>query len=364
MRIALCTETLYPIYGVEKRCLEMASRLPDYGYDVTLYTSTPQKYFPELKIYQVSRPTIISPPKRNYAFCIDYWFNLFRKLLKNGYDIIDANGHLSLLPCSFASFLKRKPVVATIHDIYLTDWGAMGFGSLGIPFELASCKTRFDKVITLNSSLKKKMTEILKMDEEKIEIIPSGIDVNHINKINAGRKEETILYVGRLVPQKNLDLLLRAFALSGVDAELKIVGNGGEYNRLIELSKSLGISKNVQFIRGLENHDEVIREMKKASLFVLPSRRECFGITILEAMCSGTSVISTATEGPTDIIKNGENGFLTKIGDGKDLSDKIKMIFGDKYVRRRLENNAKKAARKYDWDVIVRHIAKIYQGLQ
>jgi glycosyltransferase involved in cell wall biosynthesis len=364
MRIALCTETLYPIYGVEKRCLEMASRLPDYGYDVTIYTSTPQKYFSELKINQASHPTIISLPKRNYAFCIDYWFNLFRKLLKNGYTIIDANGHLSLLPCSLAGSIKREPVVATIHDLYLNQWGAMGFGFLGIPFELASCKARFDKIITLNYSIKRKMTEILKMDGEKIEIIPSGIDVKHINKIKSGKKEKTILYVGRLVPQKNVDLLLRAFALSDVDAKLKIIGNGKEYKKLIGLSKTLEISSNVQFIGNLKNHDDVIMEMKKASLFLLPSRRECFGITILEAMCSGTAVISTATEGPTDIIKNGENGFLTKIGDEKELSDKIKMIFGDKAKRRKIENNAKKTAEKYDWSGIIKSIANVYQDLQ
>jgi len=53
MKVALCTETLYPVYGVERRCIEMASRLPKYGYDVTVYTSTSPKHFSELKINQV-----------------------------------------------------------------------------------------------------------------------------------------------------------------------------------------------------------------------------------------------------------------------------------------------------------------------
>ncbi len=361
MKIALCTETLYPVYGVEKRCLEMARRLPKYGYDVTVYTSTKASHFPDLKIKQVSHPTIISPPERNYAICTDYWFNLFRNLLKDKYDIIDANGHLSLLPCSFAGLLKRKPVIATIHDLYLSEWGTMGFGFTGLPFELASAKTRFRKIITLNSSLKSKMVEILKMKKKKIEIIPSGIDVNYINKIKVGKKNRTILYAGRLVPQKKVDILLKAFALSGVDAELKIIGEGKEYNRLVNLSKSLGIENRVHFTGQLKRHEDVIKEMKKASLFVLPSQRECFGITVLEAMCSGTAVISTATEGPKDIIKNGVDGFVIELGNEKELSEKIKLVIEDTKKRRKIESNARKKAKKYDWDNIVKRIAKIYR---
>jgi glycosyltransferase involved in cell wall biosynthesis len=363
MRIALCTETLYPVYGVEKRCVEMARRLPEHGYDVTVYTSTPAGYFPGLEINQVSKPTIVRPPKRNYATCINYWYSLFRNLLKDKYDIIDANGHLSLLPCSLAGMLKGKPVVATIHDLYLSDWGTMGFGFTGLPFELASAKTRFRRIITLNSSLKSKMVEILKMRKDRIEIIPSGIDVDYINKIKPSKKNKTVLYAGRLVPQKKVDILLKAFALSGVDAELKIIGEGKEYKRLVNLSKSLGIRDKVQFTGQLKRHEDVIKEMKKASLFVLPSRRECFGITILEAMCSGTAVVSTATEGPRDIIKNGVNGFLTEIGDEQELSEKIKTVIQNKSKRKKIEINAKKTAKSYDWDHIVRRIARIYENV-
>ena len=87
LKVALCTETLYPLFGVERRVYEMARRLPKYGFDVTVYTSSSKKYFPDLNIKQISKPTIIEPPKRNYAFAMNFYHNLFKNLIKNDYDI-------------------------------------------------------------------------------------------------------------------------------------------------------------------------------------------------------------------------------------------------------------------------------------
>ncbi|MFC2143129.1 glycosyltransferase family 4 protein, partial [Candidatus Aenigmatarchaeota archaeon] len=186
MKIALCTEILYPIYGVEKRVYEMAKRLGKHGFDVTVYTSSAQKDVPDIKIKQVSNPTIIHPPKRNYFNCINFTRKLIQVLLKDKYDIIDANGHLSLIPCYIASRLKGKPIVATIHDLYLNEWKTMYSGKAAIfgpPFELSFSKLNYDEIITLNTTIKNKMIDLMKMKKDKIDIIPSGIDLNYLDKI-------------------------------------------------------------------------------------------------------------------------------------------------------------------------------------
>lgn len=364
MRIALCTEIMYPVYGVEKRVYEMAKRLPEFGHDVTVYTSSPQAELPDIDIRQISHKTITKPPKRNYIYCAEFMLKLYKELVEGSYDIIDANGHLSLIPCSMAGLSRKKPVVATIHDIYLNQWSSMynGFGSaLGFPFELLFCKMPYTKILTLNSSLKKRMAQLLGMKD--VDVVPSGISVKEIDKVRGEHKEKNIvLYVGRLVPQKNVDILLKAFACVE-NAELKIIGSGNELSNLKKLSSSLGIEKRVNFMGPLKSHENVIKEMKKASVVVMPSVRECFGIVPIEAMCCRTAVISTKTEGPMDYIKDGYNGLLVEIGKPEDLSRKINMVLSDGMLRAKLQANGRRTSEKYDWGIIVRRISEIYQEL-
>src|SRR3990167_9289883 len=117
MKVELCTEILYPLYGVERRVYEMAKRLPKYGIEVEVFTSTSRNHFKHLNINQVSHVTITNPPKRNYAFCIGYMFNLFRQLARRDYDLAHAEGQLSLIPVSLAASMRKKPSVATIHAL-------------------------------------------------------------------------------------------------------------------------------------------------------------------------------------------------------------------------------------------------------
>ncbi len=362
MKVALCTEVLYPLYGVERRVYEMARRLPRFGFDVTVYTSTAARHTPELDVVQVSKPTITRPPERSYASCFSFWLRLYKRLLKDEHDIIDANGHMALVPCSLASGKTKKPVIATIHDLYLWDWRRMqsGLGGfLGLPFELFSARMHFDKVITLNRSVRRKMAAL---GLRNVGIIPSGIDIKYIDGIKSGEgKNNTIVYAGRLVPQKNVDVLIRAFG-SVRGAELHIIGEGVERNQLEKLAHSLNL-KNVKFIRPYKNHEDLIRHIKESAILVLPSKRENFGIVPLEAMRCGTAVISTETEGPMDYIKNGANGFLTEIGNVPELAKKMQLLLDDRNLRGRIESNGRKTAESFDWDVIVEKISGEYRKL-
>ncbi len=362
MKIALCTEIMYPLYGVERRVYEFARRLPDYGIDVDVFTSTPPERFPDLSMVHVSHNTITNPPKRNYAFCTAYMINVFRMLMKRDYDLIHAEGHLSLLPCSAAGLLRKKPSLATIHDLYMAQWGEMyrSIAALvGIPFEMVSCKMPFTKILTVNSSLKERMEKTLRM--RNVGILHSGIDTKYIDSIGGLEKDGSILYIGRLVPQKSVDVLIRAYALLPEnirrDHKLRIIGEGGERGRLESLANNLGVS--VDFSGNVEKYEDVISLLKAASLFVLPSRRESFGITMLESMYCGVPVISTRTEGPSDHV-NGANGFLVNIGNEKEMAEKMESILSDTMLQKTLSRNAQSYASQHDWDNITKRVAEIY----
>lgn len=360
VKIALCTETVWPIYGVEKRVVEMARRLPKYGYDVTVFTATPQSKLPELDLLQVSDSTIIAPPKRSYSNCLSFWKGLFSNLKGKEVDLIDANGHLSLFPCSLAGIAKKKPVVATIHDLYLTEFGSMIPGPTallgGLLFEIFSAKLPYTKVLTLNEKIKSKMKTL----GITAEVVPSGIDVKELEKTRSAiKKRNRIVYVGRLTRQKSIDILIRAFAPYDKESELVIVGEGEERKHLENLAKDMRL-KNVSFAGRIESDKSLRKAIKSAGMLIMPSQRECFGIVPLEAMALGTCVISTATDGPSDYIKSGENGFLTKINDAADMKARIGILLNNTQLQRKFELAGKKTAAQYDWDIIVKRIAGIY----
>jgi teichuronic acid biosynthesis glycosyltransferase TuaC len=125
----------------------------------------------------------------------------------------------------------------------------------------------------------------------------------------------TVAGIGNLIPRKNYDLLLRAFARSGlpVDAHLVLGGTGPELNRLRATAKALCLSERVDF-RGRLSRNGVIELLQGVDLFAHPSDSESFGVVLIEAMALGVPVLATASGGPEDIVTP-DVGLLSAVGD-------------------------------------------------
>lgn len=355
MKVCLCTEIMYPLYGVERRVYEMAKRLPDYGWDIEVITSSSASHFPGMNITQASQPTIVKPPQRSSINCINFMLNSYKKIKNGRYDIIDANGHLSLIPAYYAA--KGRPLIGTIHDVYGDKWKDIYGGNsfFGKKIENHFLGLKYTRIITINNTLQDYLEKRML---QKVDVIPSGIDTKQIRKIRAGKREKKILYAGRLVKQKNIDMLVRAFAASSAKEShcLKIVGEGSERQRLEKLAQEKGAD--IEFTGKLENYDDVIREMKTSSFLVLPSIRENFGIVPLESMFCGTPVISTDTDGPRDYIRNGRNGFIVKTE--AELAGKMDTMAKN---AGRMRSTCISTAKKYDWDTIIKRISGMYEDV-
>lgn len=124
------------------------------------------------------------------------------------------------------------------------------------------------------------------------------------------REKGRILCVGSLIKRKGIDLLLNA--LQGVEEEytLALAGNGMEEENLKNLARKLEIDSRVEFL-GYLSREELKREYAKSSIFVLPTREDCFALVILEAMCAGLPVVSSKfADGAYDLIEEGKNGYI------------------------------------------------------
>lgn len=143
----------------------------------------------------------------------------------------------------------------------------------------------------------------------------------------------TVLYAGRLHPEKCVDVLVRAMAqLRGLPARLWIAGEGFERERLDVLVDHLGLRRRVSFL-GFLSRSELARCYRQADLFVLPSRHETQGMVALEAMACGTPVIvGDRLVSAADLV--GEDGVTFAQGDPTDLADKMASVLGDPALQR------------------------------
>jgi glycosyltransferase involved in cell wall biosynthesis len=165
-----------------------------------------------------------------------------------------------------------------------------------------------------------------------------------VKKFLIGKKDydnKNIIFVGSLIKRKGIDLLIKS--LSKVDSNfyLRIVGNGEEKDNLIDLCRHLKIENKIEFC-GFKSETELSELYKISDIFILPSREDCFGLVINEAMCAGLPVIvSKYADGSYDLVQDGFNGFIIDPYDIDNMSDKINILLNDKELLQNMGANSK-----------------------
>lgn len=168
------------------------------------------------------------------------------------------------------------------------------------------------------------------------------------------QREKKIVTLGRLAPQKNHALLIRSFARFHQmypAYRLYIFGNGELAEPLNDLTASLGLQDCVF----LEKNDPAVHErIRDAEMFVLSSDFEGLSNALLECMAMGIACISTRCEGSRDVIRNGENGLLTGIGDEEGLVRAMCTLAADPQLRQKLERQAMADMQAYDRELVIK----------
>lgn len=145
-----------------------------------------------------------------------------------------------------------------------------------------------------------------------------------------------ILCVGRLIELKGVDLLMHAVKGVGEDYILALAGSGPEENNLRKLARELGIKNRVKFL-GYLSQAELKEEYAKSDVFVLPTRRDCFALVILEAMCAGLPVVcSKHADGVYDLVEDGKNGYIVDPYDKEQLCRCIQTLLHDRSLAEKM----------------------------
>jgi len=192
------------------------------------------------------------------------------------------------------------------------------------------------------------------IQRERLSIIHCGIDrsVYYPDPTVSKYERPTVLYLGRIKKYKSIQhvvLALKKVRARIPDARLMIVGTGDYLESLKKLTRSLDLVDAVEF-PGFVSRQEKVERMRRAHVAVLPSLKEGWGLTNIEANACGTTVIAARTPGLKDSVKDGVSGFLYEYGDVDDLTAKLLAILQDSAVRQRLEAGGLEWADRFNWD--------------
>jgi len=244
-------------------------------------------------------------------------------------------------------------------------------------WEKFSVMKKADAVIAISENLKK---EVLKkgIKEEKIFVVPNGVDINKFHPIAKNRElikkynlDDFLVagYIGSIRKLEGLALVINAFSeISRLKPNMKliIVGNGPERNNLIALAARNNITDKVIFTGRIE-HEQILQYYSIIDILVFPRIKEKVNEIVtplkpLEAMAAEKCVLSSDVGGLKELMKNNETGVFFRAGDANDFIEKLLSLAGNDKMRLNLGRTARKwVCESRDWNKVTKIYRKIYE---
>lgn len=217
---------------------------------------------------------------------------------------------------------------------------------------------RFDKFVVLTNEDKKYWGEL-----PNIEIIPNALP--YYSQTTATLENKKIVAVGRYSFQKGFDRLIEIWRLLAdkfPDWHLEIVGDGEERGKLKALITQYHLENSVSLVPTQKNIKDIYTS---ASIYALTSRYEGLPMVLLEAQSFGLPIVSFNCKcGPTDIVDDGNNGFLVEEGNISVFANKMEELMKNTSLRKEMGSNAKKASQRYKEEIIMEKWIDIFQSLK
>lgn len=375
MNIAFVYDAVYPWVkgGAEKRIYELGKRLVKEGHEVHVFgvkwwDGADMIVNDGMVLHGVCKPLkLYVNGRRSIHEAIIFSIKLFPHLIRERFDVIDTSAfpYFSCFTVKLVSLLRRTPMTITWHEVWGNYWYEyLGWrGIFGKLVEHLISKLIHTSIAV--SSLTKKNLVSLGVGRENIHIVPNGIDLKKIANIPPSPDECDMIFAGRLIREKNVDMLLEAVDYARIalpNVKCHIIGQGPERERLVRLAAERGLLDNVRFF-GFMGYEEVISRLKSSKVLVLPSTREGFGIIVIEAFACGVPVITVKSERNAACELVSEKTGLVVSLDARELGNAVCKLITDGALRKNMAAAAKSAAQEYDWDEIVRKLRCLYEEM-
>ncbi|MFZ5981225.1 MAG: glycosyltransferase family 4 protein [Candidatus Zixiibacteriota bacterium] len=336
--------------GAEVHLEELLRRLVAYGHRVTLFCSGYQGCREEELVEGVR---IIRRGNR-YNFNLIAPFHLRKIVRQNQFDILVED--INKIPFYTPLFLNLKTLVVIPHLFATTVFQEINF-VLGTYIYLAELPMMYvyrGRKFNVISESTADDIAARGIPREDISVIHCGIDRNLYAHDPSVKKYDrpTVLYLGRIKKYKSIQHLISAFGKVREvlpDARLMVVGSGDYLPQLKELVRSLGLEQAVEF-PGFVSTGNKVERMRRAHVSVLPSLKEGWGLTNIEANSVGTAVVAANVPGLRDSVRDEQTGFLYEYGNIDQLTEKLLLLLRDSDTRDKIEKQAMEWAETFNWD--------------
>jgi glycosyltransferase involved in cell wall biosynthesis len=375
MKIGFLINYFYPMKGgAENNCFYLARELAKKN-EVHVFTSL----LPKTKQHEIKDGIHIHRYEQflHYRYYLSFTPGLLNAILNQKLDILHLHSFGFIWHDKIAMLKKLisgTKIVNTPHGPFMAlknyNFFAKIFKFFIGNFEKLIVNKFYDAVIKVNPSQDIWLTKY-GIKTNKIYFVPNGIPQDNFKRLNTKnfikrynlKDKFVISYVGRIQSYKGLDQVIKILPSLNKNIVFLVIGkDSGDLSRLKKLAIQLNIQKRVIFT-GEISDNEALQGLKTSKIFIMPSEWEAFGISMLQAMAQGNSIISTNTDGGKFLIKK-ENGFLYNYNDLKDLENKINLLYKNKRLLNKFSKNNIKKAKRFLWGDIVKDLEKIYTTLK
>jgi glycosyltransferase involved in cell wall biosynthesis len=402
LKIALVSEHASPlalIGGVDSGgqnvyVSHVARQLARAGHEVDVFTRQDSLLMPQvvhwrrhLRVIHVPAGPAEFVPKEGLLDFMDAfgdWMADYFSAEETPYDVVHANFFMSGWAALRAAQSVAFALVTTFHALGLVRRCHQGTSD-GFPDERFAIERRLmqesDRIVAECPQDRADMLELYDADAERIEIVPCGFDPDEFAPMDRDaaravlgwpKDDFTVLQLGRMVPRKGVDNVIRALAVlkrRGVPARLCIVGGGTEVpdpaatpeiGRLMDVAREEGVSERVFFV-GQRAREALPMYYAACDVFVTTPWYEPFGITPVEAMACARPVIGSSVGGIKTTVVDQETGYLVPARDPESLADRLHLLCRDPALARHLgENGLARARRAFTWRRVARSLVQCY----
>ena len=372
MKILIGSDLFYPVMytGGEVYSFNVARCLVRLGHEVTVIaakTAFNSEDVKTLKNQEVVEGVKIIRTRTPYTFgstlssiaSVREMYALAREHIKQGsVDVVCPVKPRAYLPL-FLAARRRVPCVALIHDFYPCKF----VGLAGWILQQLTLRLPYDHVLTITDSIKQRLLKYFPAN--KVSVIYAGLNLETIDSMSAGaRKRNQLIFVGNLLPHKNILDAIRAVELARQEInnlELVIASTGGPQEGLVKSA-----CKEKPFIRylGKVSDEEKVRFLKESSLLLLPSSAEGFGLVLIEALSCGTPFVAYDLPAVREVSNLTGAGVLVPHRDWQAMAQAIVQALKEPLrMKESADNGRKQVEAKFTWEQVALKATQILSDL-
>jgi glycosyltransferase involved in cell wall biosynthesis len=318
--------------------------------------------------------------KQNMMYIINAIIKGSQIIRQNKIDVIHANNLSPIIVGGILAKIHHVPFISTIHAIFTNSsgdfwkkWAAQNNVSrtssiIGPLFEKITVKMPVDIIHTVSNASKDGIINFNAKSSSNIVVIPNGINLNDYDCVGFEKDYQNyVLFIGRLVFLKNLDVVISAFkdvVRKLPNAKLILVGDGPMRGKWEKMVSELHLDQNIEFTGYIPHEQKYFELLSKCSLLLLPSVIEAFGLVLLEAFAMSKPVLVSEQRAFYEIVDDGVDGFILPTHDASKWAEKIIFLLSNKTICQDMGNKGRlKVESKFNIDNVVNKMESLYTQL-